>query len=172
MILFKNSVKRSRVNAFISALAFLCFTTAQAAPACLDRNGRDLPIDDQTVLKLKVSTPNQFLSRAHISGTIETIYPIKNGHDHFQVKIGPKPDDTIEVIYNRSFGPLDPLIPGQTVEACGDYITSTAPTTNYEPSPDGAILHWVHRSNNTGKHKSGYVIMNGKVLGQGAGTGN
>ncbi len=172
MNFFKNSLKASHLKVLSPIWVLFSFATAQGSPSCLDQNGRALPVDDQTVLNLKTSTPNQFLSRAHISGTIETIYPIKNGHDHFQVKIGSKPTDTIEIIYNRSFGPLDALIPGQTVEACGDYITSTAPTANYEPSPDGDILHWVHRSNNTAKHKSGYVIMNGKVLGQGSGTGN
>ena len=118
---------------------------------------------------LKSTTPNQFLTRAHIQGLLQHAYADKTGHNHFEVKIGPRPQDNIEVVYNQSFGPLPTLAPGMTIEACGDYITSDAPTAQYPASPDGAIIHWVHRS--TGGHPGGYVVVNGVLCGQGSGNG-
>ena len=87
------------------------------------------------------------------------IFPDHSGHRHFSLKIGPADDNHIEVIYNLSFGNLPVPHLGDNVEACGDYITSIAQTGSYPPSPDGAIIHWVHRS--PSGHDSGYVILNG-----------
>ena len=140
-----------------------------AAPSCLDLKAREVTAKNEQVLKWKSTTQNQFLSRAHVSGIIENIYPSRNGHDHFQIRIGPNAGETLEMVYNQSFGGLGSLVPGTSVEACGDYITSNAPTQNYEASPDGAILHWIHRSQNPSRHPSGYLILNGTLYGQGPG---
>ena len=159
----------------ISRFAMLFFFTAVAAratPVCTDFTGNPLKPDNQTVLRWKSSTPNQYLGRAEITGTVQAVYPIRNGHNHFQVKIGPGEKDTLELVYNISFGPINDLVPGQTVVACGDYITSNAPTSQYEPSPDGAILHWIHRSPNPGKHPSGFLILDRTTYGQGFGSGS
>jgi hypothetical protein len=169
-----------RTKHFLSALILLVtlFTASSfAGPGgpkselqCLDDAGKPLPVMNEQVLKYKTTTANQFLARGRVSGVIRNIYPIKNGHYHFQAVIGPKASDTIEVIYNIAFGQINNIVPGLPVEACGDYITSIAPTNTYEPSPDGAIIHWVHRSPDQGRHKSGYVIINNIVYGQGAGA--
>jgi hypothetical protein len=160
---------------FIAVTLSSCLLAASAyagdaIPECL-ATGQAIPIDNAKVLQLKTSTPNQFLTRAHISGTVERVYPDHNGHDHFEVQIGKVPTDTVEVIYNQSFGALPSLEVGATVEACGDYITSVAPAGSYPASPDGAILHWVHKNPKGHGHESGYVGVNGALFGQGHGNG-
>jgi hypothetical protein len=125
---------------------------------CLD-HGTPLEIINAQVLQWKISTANAFLARARIEGTIDQVFPDHSGHRHFSLKIGPELNDHIEVIYNLSFGSLPVPSLGDTVEACGDYITSIAQTGGYPPSPDGGIIHWVHRS--PSGHEPGYVILNG-----------
>ncbi len=146
------------------------FSLAQTQiPNCLNSQSQAMPIDDGQVLKYKVSTPNQYLTRAHIKGIVSHLFADHSGHNHFEVKIGSGPNDTIEVVYNQSFGALPALSLGMTVEACGDYITANRPTSNYPPSPDGAILHWVHKT--TGGHLGGFVAINNVLYGEGSGNG-
>lgn len=125
---------------------------------CLD-HGKSLDVINDQVVKWKTSTTNAFLARARIEGTVDQVFPDHSGHRHFSLKIGPNPTDHIEVIYNLSFGNLPVPTIGMTAEACGDYITSIAQTGAYPPSPDGGIIHWVHRSPHG--HEPGYVILNG-----------
>ena len=132
-------------------------------PECLSK-GTVLPVNDSQVINWKTTTPNQYLARAHVQGTIGQIYPNENGHQHFEVILGNQPNDTIEMIYNISFGSIPVLKAGMSVEACGDYITSDAPAGPYPRSPDNAIMHWVHMSNSS-KHDSGFVAVNGVVYG-------
>jgi hypothetical protein len=155
---------------FNSILLFVCACLLSVSgfasdpiPDCMD-HGQILPLNNAQVLSWKSTTANQFLARGHISGTLGKIYPDHSGHNHFQVIIGSNPNDTIEVIYNQSFGALAPLNPGSVIEACGDYITSNA-ASKYPASPDGAILHWVHKG--TGSHDGGYVDIDGDLDGQG-----
>ena len=126
---------------------------------CLGGNNQPLEIINDQVLKWKVSTSNAFMARARISGTVDNVFPDHSGHRHFSLKIGPQATDHIEVIYNLSFGQMPTANVGDNAEACGDYITSIAQTGSYPPSPDGAIIHWVHRSPRG--HLPGYVILNG-----------
>jgi hypothetical protein len=161
---------------FIGILAFLSVTAHAenvtslvreervSTPACMD-HGRNIPVNNSEVVHWKSNTQNQFLARGHILGTVDTVYSDKNGHNHFSVRIGSCEECTIEVIYNVEFGDLPELKAGMQIEACGDYITSFAPSGPYPASPDGAILHWVHR-NPRGGHPSGYVMVDGKVYGQ------
>jgi hypothetical protein len=72
------------------------------------------------------------------------------------------------VIYNEQFGAVPATRAGDQFEACGDYITSNAPSGQYPASPDGAIVHWIHQSPNPKSHDSGYLIVNGVVCGQNA----
>ena len=125
---------------------------------CLD-HGKSLAVINEQVLKWKVSTSNEFLARARIQGTVDQVFPDHSGHRHFSLKIGPQANDHIEVIYNLSFGSLPTPSIGMSAEACGDYITSFAQMGTYPASPDGAIIHWVHRS--PSGHEPGYVILNG-----------
>lgn len=134
------------------------------SPTCLSNTGQQLQVDNAQVLNWKASSKNNFHSRARVLGVVGKVYADKTKHDHFQIKIGDQPQDTIEIIYNSKFGPLPDLQAGMTIEACGDYITSNKQSGNYPSSPDGAIIHWVHRSPNP-HHPSGYLITNGVLCG-------
>lgn len=154
----------STMRSLVLTIIFSGFFTVSAFAAgtidetCLD-HGKSLEVINQQVLVWKSSTANAFLARARIEGTVDQIFPDHSGHRHFSLKIGPNPTDHIEVIYNLSFGNLPVPTIGMSVEACGDYITSIAQTGSYPPSPDGGIIHWVHRSPHG--HEAGYVILNG-----------
>lgn len=161
------------IQLILVALTFSA--VASAAPDCLD-HGKVLPENNQKVLDLKANSKEQWHDRAHIVGTVTQIYGDKfqpmdistqkaNDHTHFQATIGPNPGDTIEIVYSKDFGPLSTLKIGAQVEACGDYITARTQDGRYPPSPDGALVHWVHRSDNPSRHASGYVILDGKIYG-------
>jgi hypothetical protein len=89
------------------------------------------------------------------------VYSDHAGHRHFSVRIGPNQEDRIEVIYNLDFGSLPVPVVGQTASACGDYIVSTSENGGYPASPDGMIIHWVHRSHSG--HEPGFTILNGQL---------
>jgi len=142
---------------------------ASQVPVCVSKNGKPLPVNATEVIKWKHSTPNQFESRAHIQGKISKLYENKNGHRHFEVTFSNGTDeDAIEIVYNEDFGEMPKEIELDTkAEVCGDYITATAVSGPYPPSPDGAIIHWVHQ-NPAGKgHPDGFVILNGALYGFG-----
>lgn len=126
----------------------------------------DLPVNNSQVLHWKRTTKNQFRERGHVSGVITEVYPNRNGHRHFSIRIGSYEQDTIEVIYNEDFGRLDKIEEGMRVKACGDYITSTAQSGPYPRSPDDAIIHWVHMNPADRGHLPGYLEINGKMYGQ------
>ncbi len=150
---------------FFVAVAFVYSlgAFAEAIPECMD-GARALPIDNAQVLEWKTTTPNQYLGRARVKGHVVRIFPDRNGHDHFEIKIGPNANDTLEVVYNESFGALPGIQVGTEVEACGDYITSIA-ETEYPISPSGAIIHWVHGNPRNKGHAHGYLIIGGKLYG-------
>ena len=140
------------------------------APACLDDNGNELPVDDAQAIEYKTSTPNGSTSRVHAAGPITKIYPDQNGHNHFEISLGNAAGDTLEVVYNISFGALPTLELGMSVEVCGDFINSYAPENGYQASPDGAIIHWIHKTNSS--HPAGFTIIDGVLYGQGNGSGS
>ena len=139
-----------------------------AIPVC-PANGRPLAVNNDQVLNWKFGSPNQFRARGHIRGNVIRVYADHSGHDHFSIRIGQRPQDTVEVIYNQEFGDLpQQMAPGTTVEACGDFIVSNAPSGPYPASPDGAIIHWVHVNPSGQGHDSGYLVINGNLFGQDA----
>ncbi|HAR42465.1 MAG TPA: hypothetical protein DCS07_07510 [Bdellovibrionales bacterium] len=153
------------IRSAVFGLLLLVTQLANAAlPPCMDGK-EQLSIDNEQVLDWKSNTANQFLGRARVQGPITKLYPDRNNHAHFVIKLGPKPGDTLEVVYNYNFGKLPRLQPGMQVEACGDYITSTAQSGNYAPSPDGAIIHWVHKNPKGRGHESGYVVIDNVLYG-------
>lgn len=156
-----------RMVAFESAVFLFSLSAwAGAIPDCISK-GVPITVDNQAVIDMKTSTPNQYLARAHVSGVLNSIYKDQSGHNHFSVKIGSDSRDTIEVVYNFSFGKLPTLRVGMTIEACGDFINSFSPTSQYPVSPDGAIVHWVHKNPKPSGHESGYVVIDGVLFGQG-----
>lgn len=129
-------------------------------PDCLDGK-KAIPVNSERIAEFKRSSKDQFKARGHIQGEIAAVYHTSGGHDHFQVIMNDQSQTTIEVIYNNSFGKLPALSAGALVQACGDYITAR----KIRPSPDEAILHWVHRSNKPKSHESGFVAIDGEVYG-------
>jgi hypothetical protein len=167
-----------------SAVALSVFGVATAfaadqVPDCpafalKSQNGGDpgsLEVNNDQVIEWKRTTDNQYHDRGHVKGQIVQVYPDKNGHEHFAIQIGPGKEDTLEIIYNQDFGSVpDPQV-GMDVEACGDYITSTAPApgpgnVTYPASPDSAILHWVHMAPQRSGHNSGFLWIDGVLTGQ------
>jgi len=169
----------------------LALAAGDVDPKCIS-NGQELVVNNSDVIHWKKSTANQFLARAHVQGVIGSIYPDKSGHKHFQILLDQGAGETLEIVYNLSFGALPNLKAGMTVEACGDYITSNAATSAYPASPDGAILHWVHSGGSVAlpmdaaeneialendlmmsastKHDSGYLEINDVVYGEKGGV--
>lgn len=141
-------------------------SSAADSPLTCIAYGRNLPINNQQVLHWKRTTPNQFQERGHVIGPITYIFPDRNGHDHFVINIGRTDQDTLEVIYNQDFGVTPEPRIGMMVEACGDYITSTAQSGPYPPSPVGAIIHWVHINPAGRGHDPGFLVMDGILCGQ------
>jgi hypothetical protein len=155
------------LSAFLIITSLLGNTSWAAfaeAPAC-EAKGQLIAVNNLQVIQWKKNTPNKYEARANVFGKITGFYTDKNGHDHFQIQIGPDPKDTIEVIYNQHFGELpDDLFEGMMVQACGDYITAIAKSGPYPPSPDGAIIHWLHYSPRN-SHDHGFLVIEGKVFG-------
>ncbi len=142
------------------------WSAQQLYPFC-DASGQNLPVNNAMALKVKATAPNQFKTRAHVAGILSKVYADATGHGHFSIQIGQHADETVEIIYNEEFGALpDKMFPGMKVEACGDLITASAQAGPYPPSPDGAILHWVHFNPSPQGHPSGYLVVNGRVYGQ------
>jgi hypothetical protein len=140
-------------------------------------NPGSLEINNDKIIEWKREGRNQRHERGRAYGVIAQVYPDRNGHEHFSIRIsaqgkgGEQIEDTVEIIYNHSFGEMPAPRVGMEVEACGDYITSNAPSggpggRTYPASPDGAIIHWVHIAPDRSGHHSGYVVIDGVVVGQ------
>ncbi len=152
-------LRRMAVGGFL----FLAGAVHAAVPPCLENgNPSALPVNNGQVLEFKQKGKNQFQARAHVQGRLVRITQVRKTHQQFEIQIGPRPQDTLEVVYNVAFGDLPSLTPNLQVEACGDYITT-------RQSPSGAIIHWVHWNpgdRDGGKHEHGYVMLDGVVYGQ------
>jgi hypothetical protein len=104
-----------------------------------------------------------YRDRARVKGTLTRVTQQRKSHTHFEVQVGPKASDTLEIVFNVEFGPLPQLKPGMDVEACGDFIQVG------KKSPSSAIVHWVHYNpgdRDGGKHEHGYVVVSGSFFGQ------
>ena len=155
------------ISVFLSLSLFTSLSLANAQfdnVPCLAKD-QALEIDNEQVLNWKVSTENQFKRRAHIKGVVVELLPSSPRHEHFIMQIGDDKEDIIEVIYNVEFGEFPALQEGHVVQACGDYITSISRSGKLPPSPAGAIIHWVHESPNPGRHESGFLIIEGELIG-------
>ncbi|HUP57172.1 MAG TPA: hypothetical protein VM598_06945 [Bdellovibrionota bacterium] len=128
-------------------------------------NASGLRMDNAQVLRWKLTTPNQFKSRAFVQGRISKLYGEQGDHTHFAIQLGRDSREIVEIVYNKAFGTLPALRVGSVVVACGDYITATARSPQGHPaSPAGAIVHWVHMSDN-GNHPSGFVMIDNVMYG-------
>jgi hypothetical protein len=139
---------------------------AEALPPCR-AHGQTLQLNNEQVLDWRNSTPNQFRNRGLVSGPVTRIFldAGDGDHVHFEIQIGPEKDDVIEVVFNSEFGNLpDQIELDMPVTACGDYITSNAPTKQYPASPSGALIHWLHFDPDN-HHDDGWMVIGGKVYG-------
>ncbi|MBC7530950.1 MAG: hypothetical protein H7318_05170 [Oligoflexus sp.] len=125
---------------------------------------KEIGLNNEEVISWSDSTKNGYHSRGHISGTIIEVFHSSSSHKHISVQIGATEEDAVEVIYNEAFGHLPVLAAGMSIEACGDYITSTAQTGWTPASPDRGVIHWVH-SSSSNNHDSGFVILDGQLYG-------
>ena len=140
--------------------------TPTQVPTCLGVHDEKLDLNPADVMEWKHSSKNQYHNRGHLKGNITKLYDSKNGHRHFEITFNDdRTQDTIEIIYNEDFGQLPQLELGESVEACGDYITSTAPSGPYPASPNGAILHWVHNNPSGKGHPPGYLVISNVLYG-------
>ena len=139
-------------------------------PSCM-YSGHSVDFNEDQVIGWKAQGRSQFHGWGHVRGVLTQVYSGPNEdsgpHEHFQVEIRDDRGDstTLEVIYNQVFGRLPSLHEGMSVEACGEYITSNRPTKRYQPSPDGALLHWVHQNPKNPEQRSGFLILDGKMYG-------
>lgn len=148
------------------ALGVVLFLTTNAFAAtedCKDKNGKILSVINEQVLQWKGQLSG-FRSRALVAGKVAKTYNDQTGHKHFSIQIGARNNDTIEVIYNNSFGVMPTPKVGDEAEACGDFIVASKKNGGYPPSPDGAIIHWVHKSTRAG-HENGFVVINDVLYG-------
>ena len=153
----------------LTLLASLNPAFASAAdPTCIGV-GAAIPIDNARALELKNSNSGAAI-RANVAGKIDRIFNVQCNskgtcHDHFEIKLGPKDKDVLEVVYSNDFGDLPKLQVGDDVQACGDFINTSAPPKAGPASPSGAIIHWVHKSTCM-DHETGFVSVNGTLFGQ------
>jgi hypothetical protein len=140
-------------------------------PTCLDRNRQPIRGDNNDeVLRWKEETKNQYKDRALIDGVLVSVLLDRRSHLHLEVNLegderSTDPRQHIEIVYNKAFGEVGDLQPGMPVQACGDYITSREQSGPYKPSPVGAIVHWVHKSNTPDRHSHGFLAIDGKLYG-------
>lgn len=149
---------------FVFAICVGSWSNATELPPCLNK-GTPIGTNNDQVISWKRTTKNQFHSRAHVEGKLTQVYPDRSGHHHFQIQISSSDPDTLEIIYNEAFGSVPALKVGAHIEVCGDYITSNQRYRGFPQSPDGAIVHWVHRSPSS-HHPSGYLVVDDVLTGQ------
>jgi len=155
----------------LCAVALLVSQSALAGSIPVCNGGKTLSpvlpigLSNAQVLRWKITTRNQFLARALVEGRVVRVLPNATNHAHFLIQIGRAATDLLEVVYSEDFGALPTPRLGAIVIACGDYITSTATVGPLPPSPAGAIIHWIHASDNQ-DHANGYLILDNVEYGQ------
>lgn len=161
--MFSTDVRKFGIFA-IAAFLFSSAVYADNVPQCV-AYGRELPVNNEQVLNWKRTTANQFQDRANVSGQVVRLFADRSSHAHFEIQIGPRQGDVLEVVYNLHFGAIPEVQLGMQVQACGDYITATAHTGKYPPSPSGAIIHWIHMNPKNRGHDHGWMMIDGVVYG-------
>lgn len=137
-------------------------------PVCMDE-AAEMKTDNARILRFKRESKNQYMARSFVEGIVLDVGGPRNGHDRFAISIGSGENDTLEIVYNRSFGKMPSIQVGDPVAVCGDYITSKAHSGRYPPSPEGAIIHWAHYNpaNRSGSlnHKHGFIMFGSNLVG-------
>jgi hypothetical protein len=106
------------VAVLVGNLAYGFVGEAQIPP-CLDQEKR-LEVENEKVLEWKEESPDQFLARARVRGEVLRVSLDRKSHIHFVIQIVAAEEHGLEVVFNKAFGPLPEIRPGDDVEACGD----------------------------------------------------
>jgi len=152
---------------WVSAAVAFANTNGQVLPPpdCMKGSQR-LNVNNEQMLQVKLTQKNQYTDRGNLSGTVTRVFDDRNSHDHFEINIGSRAQDVVEIIYNKEFGPITVNIqPGMRVQACGDFINSFAPAGRYPASPSGAIIHWLHLNPRNQGKEHGYLSIDGRLYG-------
>lgn len=125
-------------------------------------------VNNEQVLQWKESTQSGYTGRAFVQGVVVGTLVDRGSHLHLEIdlsNVSNTRSDHLEVVYNKQFGEVPTYRQGSMVQACGDYITSTQRNGGYDPSPVGAIIHWIHMSPKENRHPSGFLAIDGQVTG-------
>lgn len=125
-------------------------------------------VNNAQVLQWKENTKSGYKARAFVEGIVVATLVDRGSHLHIEIDLSnasSSRSEHLEVIYNKQFGEVPQYRQGSLVQACGDYITSTQRNGGYDPSPVGAIIHWIHMSPKPNNHPSGFLAIDGKVTG-------
>ena len=63
-----------------------------------------MPLNNGRILEFKKSTQNQFRARGYVRGPVVEVYPDRNSHDHFSIRIGEGRTDS-KFICSGALGP-------------------------------------------------------------------
>jgi hypothetical protein len=131
-----------------------------ATPDCV-KSGDTLSINNTEILKLKVTTEDGTPAGAYVEGTYMKKYASSDFGRHFQMKIGPQTQDTIEVYYSDD-AKLPSLRSGDHLVVCGRYATNRNGFYGNPKSPDGAYINqtstaWSEYA------EDGFILVNGRL---------
>ena len=121
-----------------SILFFAQLTQAAVAIDCV-KFGNVLSINNLEILKLKATSDDGTAAGAYVKGTFLKAYATADLGPHFQMKIGPRSYDTLEVYYSDETK-LPRIKKGDHVIVCGRYTTNKNGFLENPKSPDGAYL--------------------------------
>lgn len=146
-------------------LSILALTTSSFAfGARCDRGEyENLALNNRQVLHFKTHTAEAFQAEVHVSGVFLRAYDLLHMDKRFQIQIGPRAGDTVEIYY-RGDRPLPPhLKRGDQIEACGRYRTSLKDTIYQKASPDGAYIFQTYNDWQAWPGAwDGFLIINGQ----------
>lgn len=138
---------------------------------CLSFGKDPIQMNAEQVLLWKTTTKNGFKERGYVKGKVTDLYARSRNsrggsHTRFAIDIDDAPGGDIEMVFNDEFGPLPNIQIGTMVTACGVYITANERSNL--PSPNGAIIHWLHYNpgdRDGGVHPDGFVIYQNRAYG-------
>lgn len=147
---------------FGTLLSLTCFNAfaTEKVPTCM-KFGDVVTANNSKILSLKESGPDTKSSGALVSGRIVKNYPKSADCPHcprFQLKIGNRPTDTVEVYYSGEDKMKTRA--GDKVTVCGLYVRNVNGWYENPKSPDGGYISDTSLSNALPWHEDGFLILN------------
>ena len=139
-------------------LTFFVFESLAFAthPPCL-KMSEVVSVNNSEILRLKQTAQDHQAFPALVRGTLVKMYSADGPTTRFQMKMGPRPSDVIEV--NSMATNLPALRAGDRILACARFMSLRG------ESPDGALLYETSQTwKPTGD--DGYLIINGVLYDQ------